>query len=173
MKDILPLVLFIVLVVFLAIGLTRDPHEIPSPLVNKPAPTFALPQLSDPQKRFKSEEMRGKVWLLNAWASWCLPCQEEHPALLQLAQSGVVPVYGLNYKDEREKALAWLDELGDPYTLIVSDTDGRVAIDYGIYGVPETFLIDRNGVIRYKQTGPLTEEIVQKKIIPLVKELQR
>jgi cytochrome c biogenesis protein CcmG, thiol:disulfide interchange protein DsbE len=173
MKYILPLVLFIVLVVFLAIGLTRDPHEIPSPLVNKAAPTFALPQLSNPQQRFKSEEMRGKVWLLNAWASWCLPCQEEHPALLQLAQSGAVPVYGLNYKDEREKALAWLDELGNPYTLIVSDTDGRVAIDYGIYGVPETFLIDRNGVIRYKQTGPLTEEIVQKKIIPLVKELQR
>ena len=173
MKFILPLVLFLVLVVFLAIGLTRDPHEIPSPLVDKTAPAFVLPQLTDPQQRFKSEEMRGKVWLLNAWASWCVPCQEEHPALLQLSRSGVVPVYGLNYKDVRQNALAWLDELGDPYKLIVSDTDGRVAIDYGIYGVPETFLIDRNGVIRYKQTGPITAEILDKKIIPLVKELQR
>jgi cytochrome c biogenesis protein CcmG/thiol:disulfide interchange protein DsbE len=173
MKFILPLVLFLVLVVFLFIGLFRDPHEIPSPLVDKPAPAFVLPQLSDPQKSFKSEEMRGKVWLLNAWASWCLPCQEEHQSLLQLSRSGVVPIYGLNYKDERQNALAWLDELGNPYTLVVSDTDGRVAIDYGIYGVPETFLIDRNGVIRYKQTGPLTPEILEKKIIPLVKELQR
>src|SRR5256885_266105 len=111
MKFILPLVLFIVLVVFLAIGLTRDPHEIPSPLIDKAAPAFALPQLADPQQRFKSEELRGKVWLLNAWASWCLPCQEEHPALLQLSKSGVVPIYGLNYKDERPNALAWLDEL--------------------------------------------------------------
>ena len=173
MKFLLPLVLFIVLVAFLAIGLTRDPREIPSPLVGKPAPAFVLPVLSDPQRSFKSEEMRGKVWLLNGWASWCLACQEEHSTLLRLARSGVVPIYGLDYKDERPNALAWLEELGNPYTLSISDTDGRVAIDYGIYGVPETFVIDRNGVIRYKQTGPITEEILDKKIIPLVKELQR
>ena len=172
-KFFLPLGLFLVLVVFLAIGLTRDPREIPSPLVGKPAPAFALPVLSDPQRSFRSEEMRGKVWLLNAWASWCAACQDEHPVLLRLAKSGVVPIYGLDYKDERPNALAWLNELGDPYTLNISDTDGRVAINYGIYGVPETFVIDREGVIRYKHTGPITEEVLQKKILPLVKELQR
>ena len=173
MKFLLPLLLFLVLVVFLAIGLSRDPREIPSPLVNKPAPAFSLPVLSDPQRSFKSEEMRGQVWLLNAWASWCAACQDEHPLLLQLARSKVVPIYGLDYKDERAAALAWLGELGDPYTLSLSDTDGRVAIDYGIYGVPETFVIDRSGVVRYKHTGPLTAEVLQKKILPLVKELQR
>ncbi len=172
-KFLLPLVLFLVLVVFLAIGLSRDPRAIPSPLVGKPAPAFALPTLTDPQRTFKSEEMRGKVWLLNAWASWCAACQDEHPLLLQLSRSGLVPIYGLDYKDERPNALAWLEELGNPYTLNLSDTDGRVAIDYGIYGVPETFVIDRNGVIRYKHTGPITEEALQQKIIPLVKELQR
>ena len=172
-KFLLPLALFLVLVVFLAIGLSRDPREIPSPLVNKPAPTFALPVLSEPQRTFKTEEMRGKVWLLNAWASWCAACQDEHPLLLQLAQTKLVPIFGLDYKDERPNALAWLEELGNPYTLSLSDTDGRVAIDYGIYGVPETFVIDRDGIIRYKHIGPITAEALQKKIIPLVKELQR
>ncbi|HEV7377571.1 MAG TPA: DsbE family thiol:disulfide interchange protein [Pyrinomonadaceae bacterium] len=172
-KFILPLALFLVLVVFLFIGLGRDPHEIPSPLVDKPAPAFALPVLSAPQRSFKSEEMRGKVWLLNAWASWCVACREEHPLLLELSRSGVVPIYGLDYKDERPNALAWLGEFGNPYTLVLSDTDGRTGIDYGVYGVPETFIIDRNGVIRYKQIGPITEEALQKKIIPLVKELQK
>lgn len=173
MKFILPLVLFLVLVVFLAIGLNRDPHEIPSPLIGKPAPAFVLPQLSDPQKSFNSAEMRGKVWMLNGWASWCEACQGEHQTLLRFSRTGLVPIYGLDYKDERPNALAWLEELGNPYTLAISDTDGRVAIDFGVYGVPETFIIDRNGVIRYKQTGPVTEEILQQKIIPLVKELQR
>jgi cytochrome c biogenesis protein CcmG/thiol:disulfide interchange protein DsbE len=173
MKFLLPLLLFLVLVVFLAVGLSRDPREIPSPLVNKPAPAFSLPVLSDPSRTFKSEEMRGKVWLLNAWASWCAACQDEHPLLLDLARSGVVPIYGLDYKDERAAALAWLKELGNPYTLSLSDMDGRVGIDYGVYGVPETFIIDREGVIRYKHTGPITPEVLEKKIIPLVKELQR
>jgi cytochrome c biogenesis protein CcmG/thiol:disulfide interchange protein DsbE len=173
MKYLLPLVLFIGLVVFLAIGLTRDPREIPSPLVNKPAPAFALPLLSDPQRNFTTQEMKGKVWLLNGWASWCAACQDEHPLLVQLSKTGIVPIYGLNYKDERPSALAWLNELGNPYTLSFSDTDGRVAIDYGVYGVPETFVIDREGVIRYKQIGPVTEEALRTKILPLVKELQR
>lgn len=173
MKYLLPLVLFIGLVVFLAIGLTRDPREIPSPLVNKPAPAFVLPVLSEPQRNFSSQEMKGKVWLLNGWASWCAACQDEHQLLLQLSKTGIVPIYGLNYKDERRNALAWLNELGNPYTLSFSDTDGRVAIDYGVYGVPETFVIDRNGIIRYKQIGPVTEEALRTKILPLVKELQR
>jgi cytochrome c biogenesis protein CcmG/thiol:disulfide interchange protein DsbE len=173
MKFILPLVLFLVLVVFLAIGLSRDPREIPSPLIDKAAPTFVLPVLSEPEKSFRSEEMRGKVWLLNAWASWCIACQEEHQLLLQLSKSGLVPIYGLNYKDQPRDARAWLESLGNPYTLSVSDLDGRVGIDYGIYAVPESFLIDRNGVIRYKQIGPITVEALEKKIIPLVKELQK
>jgi cytochrome c biogenesis protein CcmG/thiol:disulfide interchange protein DsbE len=172
-KFILPLALFLVLVAFLAIGLSRDPHEIPSPLVNKPAPAFVLPVLSSSQQSFKSEEMRGKVWLLNAWASWCVACREEHPLLLELSRSGVVPIYGLDYKDQRQDALAWLSEFGNPYTLVLSDADGRTGIDFGVYGVPETFVIDRNGVIRYKQIGPVTVEALEKKIIPLVKELQK
>jgi cytochrome c biogenesis protein CcmG/thiol:disulfide interchange protein DsbE len=173
MKFLLPLILFLVLVVFLAIGLSRDPREVPSPLVDKPAPAFTLPQLSAPEQRFKSEEMRGRVWLLNVWASWCVACREEHPVLLDLARTRLVPIYGLNYKDERRDALSWLEEFGDPYTLSLVDAEGRVGIDYGVYGVPETFVIDRSGVIRYKQIGPVTAEVMQKKIIPLVKELQK
>jgi cytochrome c biogenesis protein CcmG/thiol:disulfide interchange protein DsbE len=173
MKYLLPLVLFIGLVVFLAIGLTRDPREIPSPLVNKPAPAFTLPLLSEPGRNFSSAEMRGKVWLLNGWASWCAACQDEHQLLVQLSKTGIVPIYGLNYKDERRDALAWLGELGNPYTLSFSDTEGRVGIDYGVYGVPETFVIDKEGIIRYKQIGPVTEEALRTKILPLVRELQR
>ena len=172
-KFLLPLAFFIMLAVFLAIGLTRDPREIPSPLINKPAPAFVLPQLSDPTMSFNSQEMRGKVWLLNGWASWCVACRDEHPVLLRLSRTGVVPIYGLDYKDERRKGLAWLEQFGDPYTLSISDTDGRVAVDYGIYGVPETFVIDREGVIRYKHVGPVTEEALRDKSLPLVRELQK
>ena len=173
MRYLIPLVLFLGLVVFLAIGLTRDPHEVPSPLINKPAPTFKLSQLADPSKTFSAEEMRGKVWLLNVWATWCVVCREEHPMLLEIARSGAVPIYGLNSKDKREDALAWLRELGDPYVLSVSDLDGRVGIDYGVYGAPETFLIDKNGVIRFKRIGPITPEIWQKQMLPLVQELNK
>jgi cytochrome c biogenesis protein CcmG, thiol:disulfide interchange protein DsbE len=172
-KYLLPLALFLVLVVFLAIGLSRDPREVPSPLVNKPAPAFSLPQLANPEQRFKSEEMRGRVWLLNVWASWCVACREEHPLLLELARARLVPVYGLNYKDERQDALNWLKEFGDPYVMNLVDADGRVGIDYGVYGVPETFVIDREGVIRYKQIGPVTPEALRDRIIPLVRELQK
>jgi cytochrome c biogenesis protein CcmG/thiol:disulfide interchange protein DsbE len=172
-RFLIPLVLFAVLVVFLAIGLRHDPHEIPSPLINKPAPAFQLAQLKDPSKTFSASEMKGKVWLLNVWASWCISCREEHPLLLQYAQTGAVPIYGLNSKDKREDALSWLGELGDPYVLSVSDLDGRVGIDYGVYGAPETYLIDRNGVIRFKQIGAVTPDIWQDKILPLVKELNK
>jgi cytochrome c biogenesis protein CcmG/thiol:disulfide interchange protein DsbE len=153
--------------------LTRDPHEVPSPLINKPAPTFTLVQLADPSKTFSAEEMRGKVWLLNVWATWCVVCREEHPMLLEIERSGEVPIYGLDTKDKREDALAWLRELGDPYVLSVSDLDGRVGIDYGVYGAPETFLLDKNGVIRFKRIGPITPDVWQKQILPLVKELNR
>jgi cytochrome c biogenesis protein CcmG, thiol:disulfide interchange protein DsbE len=170
-KFAIPLVIFIVLVVFLAIGLRHDPHEIPSPLINKPAPAFQLAQLKDPTKTFSAAEMKGKVWVLNVWASWCFSCREEHPYLLQYARSGAVPIYGLNSKDKREDALSWLGELGDPYVLSVSDLDGRVGIDYGVYGAPETYLIDRDGVIRFKYIGPVTPDVWTQKILPLVKNL--
>lgn len=172
-RFVIPLAVFIVLVVFLANGLRHDPHEIPSPLINRPAPLFQLAQLQDPAKTFAAQEMRGKVWLLNVWASWCVSCREEHPVLLELSRSGAVPIYGLDYKDQREDALSWLGEFGNPYVLSASDPDGRVGIDYGVYGVPETYLIDKAGVIRYKQIGPVTPEILESKILPLAKDLNR
>ncbi|HEV7472808.1 MAG TPA: DsbE family thiol:disulfide interchange protein [Pyrinomonadaceae bacterium] len=173
MRFVIPLVLFVLLVVFLAIGLGHDPHEIPSPLIDKPAPAFQLSQLKDPSQTFSAEQMKGKVWVLNVWASWCFSCREEHPYLLQYAQSRAVPIYGLNSKDKREDALAWLAELGDPYVLSVSDLDGRVGIDYGVYGAPETYLIDRNGVIRFKYVGPIMPDVWQNQILPRVKALNK
>ncbi|MCU1265146.1 MAG: periplasmic protein thiol/disulfide oxidoreductase DsbE [Acidobacteria bacterium] len=171
MRYAIPLVLFIGLVAFLAIGLGRDPHEVPSPLINKAAPPFQLSQLHQPDKKFGAEEMRGKVWLLNVWASWCVSCREEHPLLVELSRTHAVPIYGLNWKDKREDAITWLSDLGNPYVLSVSDLDGRIAIDYGVYGAPETYLIDKTGVIRFKQIGPLSPEVLQKTILPMAKEL--
>ena len=169
----LPLVLFIGLVAFLLVGLRRDPHEIPSPLINKSAPAFQLKQLQDPTKTFSAQEMRGKVWLLNFWGTWCVACREEHPLLIQYAKTNAVPIYGVDYKDERATAMQMLDDEGNPYTLTASDPDGRLSIDYGVYGAPETFLIDRDGVIRYKQIGPITEDAWQKEILPRVKQLNQ
>ena len=171
-RYLIPLILFLVLVGFLARGLVLDPHEVPSPLVGKPAPAFELAQLAQPQLKFSPAEMRGKVWLLNVWASWCVSCREEHPLLVQFAKSGAVPLYGLNYKDQREDGLRWLAQFGNPYTLSGFDGDGRVGVDYGVYGVPETYVIDKAGVIRYKQIGPVTAEVLEKKILPKVRELE-
>ena len=173
LRYLIPLGLFLVLVVFLAIGLGRDPREVPSPLINKAAPTFRLPQLKESSKTFSAEDMRGRVWVLNVWASWCVSCRDEHPLLIEYAKSGAVPIYGLNWKDKREDALGWLDELGDPYTLSVSDFDGRIAIDYGVYGAPETYVIDQGGTIRFKQIGAVTPDVWSRKILPLVQELNR
>jgi cytochrome c biogenesis protein CcmG, thiol:disulfide interchange protein DsbE len=173
LRYLIPLALFIVLVVFLAIGLTRDPNDLPSALIDKPAPTFHLAQLKDPTRTFSAEEMRGKVWLLNIWASWCVACRDEHPFLFDYQKSGVVPIYGLNYKDRREDALGWLEELGDPYLLSAVDLDGRVGIDYGVFGAPETFVIDKGGMIRMKHVGPLTPDVWSQKVLPLVQELNR
>ncbi|MBX9812129.1 MAG: DsbE family thiol:disulfide interchange protein [Burkholderiales bacterium] len=169
----LPLGVFSALVVLLGVGLTLNPREVPSPLIDKPAPHFELPQLHEPDKTFSEKDMLGKVWLLNVWASWCVSCRVEHPVLLDLARSNAVPIYGLNYKDRREEGVAWLRSLGDPYRLSAFDENGRVGIDYGVYGVPETYVIDKRGVIRYKQIGPVTPEIVKTKILPLVNELNR
>jgi cytochrome c biogenesis protein CcmG, thiol:disulfide interchange protein DsbE len=170
-RFLIPAAIFILLVVVLGIGLTLDPREVPSPLINKPAPPFNLAQLDDPAKTISQKDMLGKVWMLNVWASWCVSCREEHPTVIALARSGVVPVIGLNYKDERADGLAWLARLGNPYQLSAYDHDGRVGIDYGVYGVPETYIIDKAGVIRYKRIGAVTPEVVRDKILPLVKEL--
>ena len=161
---------FIALIALLGIGLTLNPRQVPSPLIGKPAPPFELPRLDQPSRTFTQKEMLGSVWVLNVWASWCPPCLVEHPVVTDLAKS--VPVVGLNYKDAREDALPWLARNGNPYQLSVYDANGRIAIDYGVYGVPETYVIDRQGVIRYKHIGPLTPEVAQKKLAPLVKELR-
>ena len=173
MRYLIPLVAFIVLAAFLLVGLTLNPRQVPSPLIDKPAPIFQLNHLHEPDRLMASNDNLGKVWLLNVWASWCVACRDEHPLLVQLANSGIVPIYGLNYKDERNTALQWLKRYGDPYTISIVDPDGRVGIDYGVYGVPETYVIDKKGIIRHKQIGPVTVDALQKTIIPLIIELQK
>ena len=170
-RYLIPLAGFIVMVAFLGIGLKLDPREVPSPLIDKPAPPFELPQLHAADKTFSQKDMLGKVWMLNVWASWCVSCREEHPHLVALARTGVVPIFGLNYKDERADGIAWLERFGNPYQLSAYDHKGQVGIDYGVYGVPETYVIDKAGVIRYKRIGIVTPEVVRDKILPLVKEL--
>ena len=164
---------FMVLVGLLAVGLRLDPREVPSPLIGKPAPAFELPLLQQPDKSFSEKDMLGTVWVMNVWASWCPPCLVEHPVVSELARSGIVPVVGLNYKDAREDALPWLKRNGDPFKVIAFDAAGRIAIDYGVYGVPETYVIDRKGIIRYKRVGPLTPEIIENKVRPLIEELAK
>lgn len=172
-KTLIPLFIFAVLVVFLAIGLTRDPHEIPSPLINKPAPQFTAPQLQTPAQMFSSKDMLGKVWLLNTWASWCVACRQEHPLLMEFAKTKTLPIIGLDYKDQNADGLKWLARYGNPYDQTITDQDGRIGIDFGVYGVPESFLIDKAGVIRYKQIGPFTEEALKDKLLPLIEKLQK
>jgi cytochrome c biogenesis protein CcmG/thiol:disulfide interchange protein DsbE len=172
MRFIWPLVAFLVLAAFLYVGLGLNPHEVPSPLIGKPAPAFTLPQLHEPAKQFSTQDMKGKVWLLNVWSSWCVSCREEHPVLIELARQNIVPVYGLDYKDKREDGEAWLERGGNPYVLSISDIEGRVGIDYGVYGVPETYVIDKQGIIQYKEIGALTPQNLHNKILPLVAQLQ-
>ena len=191
-RFLIPFGLFVALVVFFAIGLNRDPREIPSPLIDKPAPAFTVPQLENTVP-FAPETMRGKVWLLNVWATWCVACREEHPLLIALAQSEQVTIIGLNYKEVRgdtslnpeqispaqeltlgrERIRVWFAQHGNPYAFTALDLDGRVGIDYGVYGVPESYVIDKQGVIRLKHIGPLTAQVLQTKILPLVRELSK
>ena len=172
-KLLIPLVVFVALVGFLLVGLFRDPREVPSPLIGKAAPGFKLAQLHDPAKTLGPGDLKGQVWLLNVWASWCVSCRDEHPLLVELGRAKIVPIVGLNYKDEPAAGLKWLSQNGDPYSVSVVDRDGRVGIDWGVYGVPETFVVDKTGAIRYKQIGPITVEALQTKILPLVRELQK
>lgn len=167
-----PLIIFVGLVFLFIFGLHNDPRLVPSPLIDKPVPEFELPLLHKPELTLKSVDLLGKVSLINVWASWCVSCRSEHPLLVDLARSSDITIYGLNYKDEREDALMWLNRLGDPYTESFFDYDGRVGIDFGVYGVPETFVVDKKGIIRYKQIGPITEEDLKTKILPLVEQLK-
>ena len=173
LRFLIPLALFIVLAGFLFKGLFLNPREVPSPFIGKPAPQFSLAQLHRGDQSFAPQQMQGQVWLLNVWASWCVACRQEHPLLVELAKRKAVPIVGLNYKDKPDDATGWLAKWGDPYDLSVKDNDGRVGIEYGVYGVPETFLIDKNGVIRFKQIGPITEEVWTKKMAPLIEELRK
>ena len=171
MKRFIPFIVFAVLAVFFYVGLSRNPHEVPSPFIGKPAPAFSQPQLFEPGKSFSPADMKGQVWLFNVWASWCVSCRDEHPYLIELSRTNRLPIVGLNYKDKPDEAKAWLAQLGNPYALAVVDPEGKIGIDYGVYGVPETYLIDRDGIIRYKQTGPVTPQVWREKFEPLLKEL--
>lgn len=172
LKYIIPLVLFIIMAVFLALGLNLNPRDIPSPLIDKPAPDFSLPILTDANKTLSKKDMLGKVWLLNVWASWCGSCRSEHPVFNQLAKQSVVTIVGLNYKDEASAAKQWLAQLGNPYNVSIMDQEGRTGIDYGVYGVPETFVVDKKGVIRYKHTGAVTWKDVQEIFLPFIEQLE-
>jgi periplasmic protein thiol:disulfide oxidoreductases, DsbE subfamily len=172
-KYLLPLALFIILAIFLAVGLRLNPKDIPSPLIDKPAPAFALPILGTPEKKLSNQDLQGKVWLFNVWASWCVSCRQEHPLLLDLAKLKLVTLVGLNYKDEAPAAAQWLRQLGNPYDVSIMDVDGRLGIDYGVYGVPETFVVDKRGIIRYKHTGPVEPGDIERLFLPLIQQLQQ
>jgi cytochrome c biogenesis protein CcmG, thiol:disulfide interchange protein DsbE len=172
-KFLIPLGGFVAICAFLYVGLGLNPREVPSPFIGKAAPTFELANLHQADSRFGSQDMAGKVWLLNVWASWCVACRDEHPLLVELAKQGTIPIIGLNYKDKQDQALAWLKQFGDPYKVSVMDADGRIGIDFGVYGVPETFVIDQKGVIRFKHIGPITRKTWDEKMLPLVRDLQK
>lgn len=173
LTALVPLAVFLVAGVFLAIGLTLNPREVPSPLINKPVPEFALPPVQGRMLGLSSADLNGEVSLVNVFASWCVACRAEHPLLMELKQKGAVPIHGLNYKDKPDDAEKWLAELGDPYLRTGADINGRVGIDWGVYGVPETFVIDRQGRIAYKQIGPLSPAVLEKTILPLIRKLQQ
>ena len=172
LKHLIPLGIFLILVGFLMVGLKLDPHEVPSPLINKPAPLFEQKFMTDSNQTFSVEKMRGQVWLLNVWASWCTACREEHPLLMKMSQEIGVPLVGLDYKDTDAEGMGVLNQFGNPYSIVVADIEGRIGIDYGVYGVPETYIIDKTGIIRYKHVGPITEEVLFKTFMPLIKGLQ-
>jgi cytochrome c biogenesis protein CcmG/thiol:disulfide interchange protein DsbE len=170
-KFLIPISAFVLLGILLAYGLRLDPRRIPSPLIDKPLPEFRLPTLENPKKTLGNSDIKGRVVLINVWASWCVACKQEHPVLLALSREKQVPLIGLNYKDKREDALAMLKTEGSPYDISIVDANGRVGIDWGVYGVPETFVVDKRGVIRYKQIGPITPEAWDKTLLPMIRKL--
>lgn len=173
MRFLLPLGVLALILAFLGIGLTMDPRKLPSPLIDRAAPAFELPTLRDPEATLSVARLREHpVSLLNVWASWCVACRQEHPVLMRLSRRDAVPIYGLNYKDRREDALAWLQRHGDPYIASAHDGDGKVGIDWGVYGVPETYVVDGEGTIRYKHIGPVTGEVWRDTLRPIIERLR-
>lgn len=170
-RFLLPLFGFLILVGFLAAGLKLDPKIIPSPLIDKPAPVFTVPTLFEAANTIGTDNLQGQVWLFNVWASWCAACRVEHPLINALSKQKLLTIVGLNYKDERADAKNWLSTFGNPYNIIAYDLEGNVGIDYGVYGVPESFLVDKKGRIRYKQIGPFTQQDIDEQLIPLIKTL--
>jgi cytochrome c biogenesis protein CcmG/thiol:disulfide interchange protein DsbE len=171
-QFLLPLAAFLGLVAAFTLGLGRDAKLVPSPLIGKPVPVFSLPPVKGRSLGLAAGDLKGAVSLVNVFASWCVACREEHPLLMRLTAQGTVPIHGLNYKDSPDDAARWLDGMGDPYTRTGSDIDGLVAIDWGVYGVPETFVVDAQGRIAFKQVGPITPEILERTILPLVARLR-
>jgi len=169
-RFLIPIVLFGILVVVFSIGLNLDPSFVPSPLIGKPVPSFSLARLNHPDQLVSDADLRGQVSLLNVWATWCVGCRQEHETLNQIAGLGDVPIYGLNWKDDAEQASAWLTQLGDPYVATAFDEDGKVAIDWGVYGAPETFLVDADGIILYRHISPLTMEIWRSEFVPRIEK---
>ena len=172
MRYLLPLGLFVALAVFLGIGLNLDPREVPSPFIDKPAPTLELPTLFDQNKKITNADLKGTPWILNVWASWCVACRQEHQLFVSYSRSKSVPLVGLNYKDAANDAKAWLKELGNPYDIVAFDLEGSTGIEWGVYGVPETFVIDAKGIVRYKHIGPVSPATMKDTIIPLVQSLK-
>ncbi len=171
LKFFIPLAIFLGIAAFLFRGLGMDPRRVPSPLVDKPAPEFRLPELKDAAQVVSHQDFKGKVSLLNVWATWCVSCRQEHKVLMKLAKRDGVPIYGLNYKDTRPEAVRWLQMYGDPYLANAFDADGRVGINWGVYGTPETFVIDKTGTIRHKFIGPLNDAEVQETLLPMLAKL--
>ena len=172
LRFLLPIGIVIGLLIILAIGLTLNPREVPSPLIGKPAPSFTLPKLGQPDQLFTEQNLKGHISLVNVWASWCVACREEHTQIERLAREYGLRIIGLNYKDEAQDALRWLQQFGNPYTAIIADQPGNVGIDWGVYGVPETFIVDPQGIIRYKHIGPISTQDVTDKIMPQIYALQ-
>ncbi len=172
-RYVIPLVVFVVIAAFMAVGLTRDPSRVPSPLIGKSVPGFELATVAEPGRRVAPRDFEGQVWLLNVWASWCVACREEHPVMMRASEREGLTLVGLDYKDQRGSAVQWLERHGDPYTVSAHDPEGKVGMDLGVYGVPETYVIDAEGTIRYKHVGPISHETLEEEILPLVDDLQR
>jgi cytochrome c biogenesis protein CcmG/thiol:disulfide interchange protein DsbE len=168
MRFAVPIIVFLLLVVVFSFGLFNDPRELPSPFLGEQAPTFEVASLKEPERLVGSAEYAGQMALVNVWATWCVGCRQEHEFLMQLAASDAIPIYGINWRDRRDEALSWLQQLGDPYVFSAFDEDGRVGIDWGVYGAPETFLISPDGIVLHKHLGPLNPSIWEEDFVPLI-----
>lgn len=171
-RYLLPLIVFAILIPVFVIGLGRNPNELPSPFIGKPAPEFVLPTLKDPAQSVGTDSFAGETVLVNVWATWCVGCRQEHEFLMALSRSDAIPIYGINWRDTRAEALRWLQQLGDPYEASGDDSDGRVGIDWGVYGAPETFLVGADGTVLHKHLGPLDRAAWERDFVPLLATME-